>query len=559
MQVMISSIPSKIISTLLLTVLLLPLAWSQTQSILIDLDSGQLPNDTGLDNRTLLSITDYERLGGKALKVIYAPSDSFGNNNVGETNWGAFETFDFEVYNPGRIALQLTFSLKHRDSVDYQTRVNIPLMLAPGKTSFSFDIDDFRNSNGEKPDLSDVRQWYIATGNSAPTLYFSNFVLNRSATSLTPQVVDVIRPDLPEQIRLQGTYRVTGTIGGQSVDLLLRLDDSQVMLSNVSGSGRKDFSDPFRIARIRATSMPQFDGPVLFNTTEADSIVSALEVFPEDNPFNQVVSTWPLHENSTEIVKSTGLNDPLRYNLDMAFVLVPPNQPRVDVELTTYAAESDPGPYPIPDILPIEGWPAIFQSEIDSVSGLDLKQVQEKGEGDRHAIIVDPVNRMLYEFANTRLVNDKWTATQASIFDLSSNQLRRSGWTSSDAAGLPIFPAVVRYDELMRGEIEHALRVTVPKTRRAFVAPATHFASRLEDVNLPRMGERIRLRAGFDITGFSPEAQTILRALQKYGMFVADNGIAWAISVAPDSRIPDMNRELRRIRGRDFEVVTTPP
>ena len=144
------------------------------------------------------------------------------------------------------------------------------------------------------------------------------------------------------------------------------------------------------------------------------------------------------------------------------------------------------------------------------------------------------------------------------MFDLKSNKLRPDGWTSSDAAGLPIFPAVVRYDELKRGVIEHALRVTVVKTRRAYVYPATHYASPHTDENLPRMGERIRLRQDFDVSGFSPEVQTILKGLKKYGMFVADNGIDWAISVAPDPRIPVLNEELRKIKGSDFEVVTPP-
>ena len=128
-----------------------------------------------------------------------------------------------------------------------------------------------------------------------------------------------------------------------------------------------------------------------------------------------------------------------------------------------------------------------------------------------------------------------------------------------DAAGLPIFPAVVRYDELKRGAIEHALRVTVVKTRRAYVYPATHYASPHTDENLPRMGERIRLRQDFDVSGFSPEVQTILKALKKYGMFVADNGIDWAISVAPDPRIHSLHEELRKVKGSDFEVVQPPP
>src|SRR5262249_44815592 len=149
-------------------------------------------------------------------------------------------------------------------------------------------------------------------------------------------------------------------------------------------------------------------------------------------------------------------------------------------------------------------------------------------------------------------------ASQASIFDLKSNKLRPAGWTSADAAGLPIFPAVVRYDELKRGQISHALRVTVVKTCRAYVAPATHYASRLTNKDLPRMGERFRLRQDFDTSNFSPEVRTILAALKRHGMLVADNGIDWAISVAPDERIPVLHEELRRIKGADFEVVSAP-
>ena len=181
-----------------------------------------------------------------------------------------------------------------------------------------------------------------------------------------------------------------------------------------------------------------------------------------------------------------------------------------------------------------------------------------KQGGDRHASVVDPVNRMLYEFYQMKKTDRGWQAAQCSIFDLKSNKLRPDGWTSTDAAGLPIFPATVRYDEIQRGMVEHAMRVTVVKTRRAYVAPATHFASPHEDENLPRMGERIRLKQDFDISGFSPAVQAILKGLKKYGMFVADNGIDWAISVAPDPRIPVLHEELRKIKGSAFEVVVPP-
>ncbi len=172
--------------------------------------------------------------------------------------------------------------------------------------------------------------------------------------------------------------------------------------------------------------------------------------------------------------------------------------------------------------------------------------------------MVDPVNRLLYEFYQTKLTDGGWEASGAAVFDLKTNKLRPAGWTSADAAGLPIFPAVVRYDEIKRGAIEHALRVTVRRTRKAYVYPARHYASQLTDENLPRMGERIRLKADFDISEFSPPVRAILKALKKYGMFVADNGIEWAISVAPDERIDDLHEELRKINGSAFEVVQQP-
>lgn len=225
-----------------------------------------------------------------------------------------------------------------------------------------------------------------------------------------------------------------------------------------------------------------------------------------------------------------------------------------------YADESDPGPYPIPDILPIEGWPASFQRN-PATARLSLGDVQRDTAqlgGDRHGIVLDPTNLLLYEFFQVRRTDDGWQAAQASIFDLKSNKLRPDGWTSADAAGLPIFPAVVRYDELQRGEINHALRVTVRRTRRGYVAPATHFASRYTNEEYPRMGERLRLRQDFKIEGFSPEVTVILKALKKHGMFVADNGIEWAISVTPDPRIPNLHAELRKIKGSDFEVVVAP-
>lgn len=318
--------------------------------------------------------------------------------------------------------------------------------------------------------------------------------------------------------------------------------------------------DPARLERIRNAKMPKIDKPVMFNTPEADTILSALEIFPEDNPWNLVVSDWPLHPKSKDIVASIGVNKPLRYNPDMAFVLVPPDQKQIDLKLVSYPDESDKGPYPIPDNVPIEGWPANYlrNPKLKNTTLDDVQRDKLNENGDRHAIVVDPTNRKLYEFYQLKKVEGGWQASCEATFDLKSNKLRPDGWTSSDAAGLPIFPSIIRYDELKRGSVDHAMRVTVVKTRRAYVYPATHYASRRTDENLPRMGERIRLRKDFDTSKFSPEVKAILEGLKKYGMLVADNGLDWALSCAPDMRIPVLHDELRKVKGSDFEVVVPP-
>lgn len=306
--------------------------------------------------------------------------------------------------------------------------------------------------------------------------------------------------------------------------------------------------------------VPKVKQPTLFNTPEADKVVAAMQIFPEDNPWNADISKWPLHADSAAIVASVGNDKPLRYNPDMTYVLVPPDQKRIDLKLVEYPDESDKGPFPLPDNVPIEGWPANYTRSADKNKTTldDVQRDKLREGGDRHASVVDPAAGMLYEFYQLKKTDAGWQAAQSSIFDLKSNKLRPDGWTSTDAAGLPLFPAIIRYDELERGEIKHALRFTVRNSRRAYVAPATHFASRKTEKNLPRMGERFRLRADYDISGFSPYVQTILKALKKHGMFMADNGIEWAMSCAPDERIPVLHEELRRVKGSAFEVVVAP-
>ena len=304
--------------------------------------------------------------------------------------------------------------------------------------------------------------------------------------------------------------------------------------------------------------LPEISRPVMFDTPEADAMLAALQVFPPDNPWNQDISSMPRQADSARIIASIGANAPLDYNLDMNFIIVPGNQVRVPVKVTAYPRESDPGPFPIPGNAPIENWPMHRNEDTKALPkpGQTLEQLQRAGEGDRHLIVVDPANGKLHEFWQARKTEGGWEASTAATFDLRTGALRPERWTSADAAGLPIFPAIVRYDECVRGLVAHAMRVTVRRTRRAYVLPATHWASTLHDPSLPRMGERIRLRKDFDISGFPSHAQAILRGLKKYGMFVADNGGDWRMSIAPDRRLQGLE-SLHRVKGSDFEVVDT--
>lgn len=272
------------------------------------------------------------------------------------------------------------------------------------------------------------------------------------------------------------------------------------------------------------------------------------QVFPGNNPWNQDISTMPVDPNSANLIASIGLNTGLHADFGtvyngapngIPYVVVAGSQALVPINYTAYGDESDPGPYPVPPNAPIEGGPA--------------------SSGDRHVIVIDRDNWKLYELGYAFPVNNgvSWNANCGAIFDLNSNAQRPAGWTSADAAGLPIFPGLVRYDEVFeQGVIAHALRFTVHDSRHAYVYPASHFASSLTSANLPPMGMRVRLKASFNISGFSPAMQVILRAMKQYGMFVADNGSNWYISGAPDPRWSDSDlHTLSTIKGSSFEVV----
>ncbi len=268
--------------------------------------------------------------------------------------------------------------------------------------------------------------------------------------------------------------------------------------------------------------------------------------FPADNPWNTDISGLPVDPNSATLISACGDRN-LHPDfgtvwagapIGIPYTVVEGSQTRVPVSFY-YASESDPGPYPIPPDAPIEGGPG--------------------GTGDRHVIVIDRDSRTLYEVFDATPVDGgaSWTGGSGAVFDMTSNALRPAGWTSADAAGLPIFPGLVRYDEAVeQAAIEHALRFTCPVTRRAYVAPARHWASSNTDPNLPPMGMRVRLQASFDITPFPAEVQVILRALKTYGMFLADNGSGWYISGAPDPRWDDSRLgTLKSIPSSAFEVV----
>ena len=265
--------------------------------------------------------------------------------------------------------------------------------------------------------------------------------------------------------------------------------------------------------------------------------------FPDDNAWNVPVDTAEVDPNSAAIIAGIGAGTALHPDwgrteteYGIPYIVVAGDTPRVPVTFD-YADESDPGPYPIPPNAPVEGGRA--------------------SSGDRHVLILDRDNRMLYELWSAYpAAGGGWTAGSGAVFDLSSNVMRPAGWTSADAAGLPIFPGLARYDEVLAGEIRHALRFTVQRTRRAYVSPARHWASSLTGTDLPPMGMRVRLKGGFDTSGYPRDARIVLDALKKYGMILADNGSTWYVSGVSDARWDSAIFDaFRTVHGSDFEVV----
>lgn len=270
--------------------------------------------------------------------------------------------------------------------------------------------------------------------------------------------------------------------------------------------------------------------------------LSGCGVFPADHIWNARVDHLPLDPGSSAYVATIGAGRTVHPDfgsglwegspIGIPYTVVPGTQPLVDISFY-YPHESDPGPYPLPPDAPVEGG------------------------GDRHVLVVDTDACVLYEvFDAARQPDGSWAAGSGAVFDLAGYELRPAGWTSADAAGLPILPGLVRYDEVAAGEITHALRFTAPQTRNAYVWPARHQASSRTGSEFPPLGQRFRLRADFDASSMSAEAQVIVAALKLYGMILADNGSAWYLSGAPDERWDNgALRDLRSITGADFEAV----
>jgi hypothetical protein len=309
-------------------------------------------------------------------------------------------------------------------------------------------------------------------------------------------------------------------------------------------------AEPGTPSSVRSPSEPKSRAPLRSGPT-----IAGCPVFPADNIWNVRVDRLPVLERSNDYVASIGAEATLKPDfgaglyegvpMGVPFEVVPPDQALVAIhhvpfgdESEAYGHESDPGPYPIPRRARVEGGP-------DS-------------RDDRHVIVVQSDACVLYELYKAVPNDDgSWNAMASARWDLRSHHLRPEGWTSADAAGLPILPGLVRYEEVAAGEIRHALRFTAPRTRKAYLWPARHFASDTEDPTLPAMGERFRLKASVDISRFSPANQVILRALQTYGMILSDNGSPWFVTGTPDDgwNNDELNDELRQIKGSDFEAV----
>jgi hypothetical protein len=275
--------------------------------------------------------------------------------------------------------------------------------------------------------------------------------------------------------------------------------------------------------------------------------------FPADSAWNQDISSVPVDPNSANYINFIGSSTPLHpdfgaglydgSSMGIPYLVVSPgSSPLAKINYTAYGSESDPGPMPIPKNAPIEGFP-------------------NPGDGDRHVLVLDRDNCWLYElYSSYPGTGENWNAASGTVWDLLNGEQRPYTWTSADAAGLPVFPGLARYDEVASGAIHHALRFTLQSSQAAFTPPATHWASNSSSSNAAVMGMRLRLKASFDISTFPPQSQVILAALQKYGMIMADNGSSIYISGDPDNRWNNNDlATLKQVPASAFDVILIDP
>jgi len=382
------------------------------------------------------------------------------------------------------------------------------------------------------------------------TLFATNLSLlpGETAANVSASAEDGNHIQYPLTVEYVGTVPNLSGVTAVTVRLHDTLGDVGDVLVGITAHGLT--SNRVRIGIGHLGDGPPDDVPVAQPTPDLGNGASlhGQQPFPFDNAWNQDISNSQVDPNSANLIAGMGLTTSLHPDFGtvwdgapngIPYIVISGSQTPVAINFTAFGSQSDPGPYPVPPGAPVEGGP--------------------NGTGDRHVLVIDRDNWKLYELYRAFPVNNgaSWNADSGAVFDLNSNALRPAGWTSADAAGLPIFPGLVRYDEVFeQQEIKHAIRFTAQITRRAYVAPARHWASTNTSVDRPPMGMRVRLKASVNISGYSPAMQVILRALKKYGMILADNGSNWFISGAPDPRWDDDElNTLKSIKGSDFEVV----
>jgi hypothetical protein len=388
----------------------------------------------------------------------------------------------------------------------------------------------------------------ITASNSNGSQFWTFNAIKRIASvAVSPNPVNLLvgaTAQLVTTVKASDSTVITGRpVSYQSLSTTVATVSASGLVSGISAGNTSVVVTAGSAGNVVTSTVPVTVGTTTPPDTGALGLNAAMTrlLFPADNPWNAPIDTATVDPNSAAILSNIGLATVLHpdfganYNggpFGIPYVVVAGTQPLVNVSFD-YADESDPGPYPIPPNAPVEPG------------------------SDAHVLVVDRDHWKLYEMWNSsKLADGTWHAGSGAVFDLSSDALRPAGWTSADAAGLPIVPGLVRYDEVVAGTIAHALRFTVSHTRRAYVSPARHWASTDTSSLRPPMGMRVRLKASVDISGYPASAQVILRALKKYGMMVADNGSNWYLSGTADARWNDTDMNtLKNIKGSDFEVV----